>query len=308
MLSLMALWRFILMPVLLFSPLASAADLTLKPLDEQAFNGEWQWSNPQGQLRQMRLHFSQELLKQSAIEQFRISYSLTYPTKAISAYLNPRLEHALVMINQYAEQPTAAPKDILKILASNPDTPSSEMLWEAYQQYTQDAFRHLGLLPCRHPRGTQYPCVRPNYSQLFYQNRNRMLPLIKNFQPLKDLNQTLAEAQAWLLTIPVKREISDSFSPPLHVLKDNLADSDERALLLALMLSELAPDYSLYMVYPAHSVGSASPAWLTIDANSGIEGPTITLGQHTLVLISGSSELINEMQLADVELISDALY
>ncbi|MPW31681.1 hypothetical protein F9L16_22145 [Agarivorans sp. B2Z047] len=277
-------------------------------LGDNTFYGEWQWSDTQGQYQQLKLHFSEDLIHQSEVETFRLSYSLTYPSQAISAYLSPRLEHAVAMINQYVDDPETRLDDILQALRSDSDSPSSKMLWDAYEQYTHDAFRHLGLLPCLHPQGAQYPCVRPNYSQLFYQNRDRVNPIIEHFTQQGDLNRSLAEAQAWLLTIPSKQENNYSFTSPVDVLKDNRADSDERALLLALVLSELAPNYPLYMVYPADSVGSASPAWLTIDASSGIEGPTIIIGDSAHTLVSGSSELIKEMLLAEVQLISDALY
>ncbi|GDY26815.1 hypothetical protein [Agarivorans sp. Toyoura001] len=277
-------------------------------INDNTFYGEWQWADTHGDSQQLQLQFSEELINQSEVETFRISYSLTYPSQAISAYLSPRLEHAVSMINQYVDDPETRLDDILEALRSDNGSPSSKMLWDAYEQYTQDAFRHLSLLPCLHPQGAQYPCVRPNYSQLFYQNRSRVNPLIEHFQQQQDLNRSLAEVQAWLLTIPTKQENNYSFTSPVDVLKDNRADSDERALLLALVLSELAPNHPIYMVYPADSVGSASPAWLTIDASSGIEGPTIMIDEHPHTLVSGSSELIKEMLLADVQLISDALY
>ncbi len=277
------------------------------PYNQTAMSAEWHWQTPQGKYQQLVLQFSDSQLAQSKIETFRLSYSLSYPSQAISAYLSPRLRHAVNMINQYVEDPEQRVDDILKTLSSQRNSASSLLLWEAYQQYTRDAFRHLGLLPCVHPKGAQHACVRPNYSQLFYRNRQRINGLSEFFQQ-PDINQALADVQAWLLTIPQKQESNVGFSSPIDVLTDNLADSDERALLLAIVFSKLAPDHPLYMVYPASSIGSASPTWLTVDASSGVEGPTVMIDNRAHTLMSGPVELIKEMLLADVQMISDALY
>ncbi|MGY5450705.1 hypothetical protein ACVFI8_07125 [Agarivorans sp. MS3-6] len=306
MYRLIAIWLYCLSIV--FATTYALAISNTSNLEEPSFSGEWHWPDTQGNYQQLNVQFSEKLLAESETETFKINYSLTYPSQAISAYLSPRLEHAITMINQYVADPDTRIDDMLSALKNGDDSPSSRMLWDAYKQYTQDAFRHLGLLPCAHPQGAEYPCVRPNYSQLFYQNRTRILPVVESFSKQTDLNRSLAEAQAWLVTIPIKQENTFSFSPPISVLKDNLADSDERALLLAVVLSELAPNYPIYMVYPASSVGSASPAWLTIDSRSGIEGPTIMIDQQAHTLVSGSPSLIKEMLLADVAMISDALY
>jgi hypothetical protein len=299
--------RIVAFYLLVFSACASATQLDRIVPNQAAMSAEWHWQTPQGKYQQLILQFSEQQLTQSKVETFRLNYSLSYPSQAISAYLSPRLQHAVNMINQYIDEPEQRVDDILTTLSSQNNSPSSQLLWEAYQQYTRDAFRHLGLLPCIHPRGAQYPCVRPNYSQLFYRNRQRINGLSEFFKQ-QDVNLALAEVQAWLLTIPQKQENIIGFSSPIDVLTDNLADSDERALLLAIVFSKLAPDHPLYMVYPASSIGSASPAWLTVDASSGIEGPTVMIDNRAHTLVSGSVELIKEMLLADVQLISDALY
>jgi hypothetical protein len=97
-------------------------------INDKAFYGEWQWADTQGDFQQLKLQFSEEMVNQSEIETFRISYSLTYPSQAISAYLSPRLEHAISMINQYVDDPETRLDDILNALRSDSESPSSKML------------------------------------------------------------------------------------------------------------------------------------------------------------------------------------
>ncbi len=85
--------------------------------------------------------------------------------------------------------------------------------------------------------------------------------------------------------IPTPSEQMDHFAPPLQALQENKADSDEKALLMASLLAELAPQYNLSIIYPDISIGSVSPAWLAITADSGLEGDTLVIGNQRHVLL-----------------------
>ncbi len=57
----------------------------------------------------------------------------------------------------------------------------STLFWQAYQQYQDDAFYQMRVVPCVHPANRKLPCVRPNYSQLFYQFKGDLRALAKQF-------------------------------------------------------------------------------------------------------------------------------
>ncbi|MGL5607053.1 MAG: hypothetical protein ACRDDN_03140, partial [Aeromonas veronii] len=100
----------------------------------------------------------------------------------------------------------------------------------------------------------------------------------------------------------------DHFAPPLQALQDNKADSDEKALLMASLLAELAPQYVLSIIYPDISIGSVSPAWLAITADSGVPGDVVVINNQRHVLLTGSSLLAQQMTMAKIPLISESLY
>lgn len=183
----------------------------------------------------------------------------------------------------------------------------STLFWQAYQQYQEDAFYQMRVVPCVHPANRKLPCVRPNYSQLFYQFKGDLRPLAKQFSA-KDLATSVGLLQEWLSAIPTPPEQMDHFAPPLQALQDNKADSDEKALLMASLLAELAPQYMLSIIYPNISIGSVSPAWLAITADSGLKGDTLMIGNQRHVLLTGSPLLAQQMTMAKIPLISEPLY
>ncbi len=100
----------------------------------------------------------------------------------------------------------------------------------------------------------------------------------------------------------------DHFAPPLQALQSNKADSDEKALLMASLLAELAPQYMLSIIYPNISIGSVSPAWLAITADSGLKGDTVVIGNQRHILLTGSPLLAQQMTMAKIPLVSEPLY
>ncbi len=165
----------------------------------------------------------------------------------------------------------------------------------------------MRVVPCVHPANRKLPCVRPDYSQLFYHFKGQLKPLAQQFAA-KDLATSVSLLQEWLNAIPTQPEQLDHFAPPLQALQDNKADSDEKALLMASLLAELAPQYVLSIIYPDISIGSVSPAWLAITADSGVPGDVVVINNQRHVLLTGSSLLAQQMTMAKIPLISESLY
>ncbi|WP_051326503.1 MULTISPECIES: hypothetical protein [Aliagarivorans] len=272
------------------------------------FQGNWSWTDNRGALRQSQIEINQDMRTEAEQERIKVSFSLAYPVQALSTYLTPRLNYAVKMIRRHQQVSQEHLVEALRKDTVDLNDPAAMMMWDAYEQYKQDAYRHLIVKPCQHPDHAALPCVRPNYSQLFYLNRGRLGGLAQQLHSPLGPSYSLENAKAWLGNIPEREETRHDFASPLNVLTSNSADSDERALLLAVLMSRMAPGYTMHMLYPEGSIGSVSPAWLTIDASSGIEGVTVIIDERPHTVISGPHEQIQQALLSKTKLVSDALY
>ncbi len=275
---------------------------------EPSIKLDWFWHNEYGQEQVVNAQFTRTQLKQGLQQQQRINFTLNSPIRALHGYIGPRLMHVLDSIN--AASPSYATKfvSIEHAFSVRDASPESTLFWQAYYQYQDDAFNFLAVSPCYTQAAEQGPCIRPNYSQVFYHSRGSFNALAEQLKSRENEVASIQNAQNWVLNIPDSQERLDSFSPPLAVLLENAADSDERAILLATLISQIAPNYHMFLVYPAGSQGSVSPAWLTIEARSGATGTPVIIDNHEHTLLSGSSALLKEMMISNTPMVSEPLY
>ena len=270
-------------------------------------NLSWQWQSADGQRKHLQLSTDELVLSASRHEMTLLDASLNYPLETLYSYISPRLYNSINQINQNSPETATKFRNLEQAFTLHDNSLESTQFWQAYEQYQEDAFYEMRVLPCVHPANRQLPCVRPNYSQLFYQFKGDLKPLARQFSA-KDLATSVNLLQEWLSAIPTPPEQMDHFAPPLQALQDNKADSDEKALLMASLLAELAPQYNLSIIYPGISIGSVSPAWLAITADSGLEGDTLVIDNQRHVLLTGSPLLAQQMTMAQIPLISEPLY
>ena len=291
------------------SAVASTAH-TLATEDEYESNLklDWLWQNEAGQQQVVRAFFSRSQVKQGVQDQQKINFTLNSPLRALHGYIGPRLMHVLDSIN--AASPDHATKfvSIEHAFSVKDASPESILFWQAYYEYQDDGFSFLKVTPCLNQNEQQGPCVRPNYSQLFYNYRNTFSGLAEQLRSHEGAPNSIQNVQKWVLNIPDAQEHNDTFSPPLTVLLENTADSDERALLLATIISQIAPDFRMFLVYPANSNGSVSPAWLTIEARSGASGTPVIIDNDEHTLLTGSPALLKDMMTTQTPMVSEPLY
>lgn len=287
-------------PVLLtmtLAPLALAETLTL----------QWQWHSQDGNRHHITFSADEGALDASRREMTTLDRALNFPLETLFAQMGEKLQGTLAEINRLSPEGAVKFDNLEQAFALRDQSPQSVMFWQAYHQYQEDAFYALRITPCIHPTDRRLPCVRPNYSQLFYQLKHALQPLARQFAQ-SDTAKTVALLQEWLDSIPSPNEQVDHFAPPLQALQQNRADSDEKALLMAALLAELLPDYALSIIYPDISVGSVSPAWLAITADSGLQGETVQINSQPHVLLTGSPVLVQQMMLSKIPLVSEPLY
>lgn len=270
-------------------------------------NMSWQWQSTDGQHKHFQLTTDDQVMAASRHEMNLLDASLTNPLETLYAYISPRLYNSINLINQYSPETATKFRNLEQAFTIRDDSMESLLFWQAYQQYQEDAFYQMRVVPCVHPANRKLPCVRPDYSQLFYHFKGQLKPLAQQFAA-KDLATSVNLLQEWLNAIPTQPEQLDHFAPPLQALQDNKADSDEKALLMASLLAELAPQYVLSIIYPDISIGSVSPAWLAITADSGVPGDVVMINNQRHVLLTGSSLLAQQMAMAKIPLISESLY
>ncbi|MFB2862390.1 hypothetical protein [Aeromonas sp. MdU4] len=267
----------------------------------------WQWQSPDGQHQHFQLATNDQVMAASRHEMSLLDASLSNPLETLYAYISPRLYNSITLINQNSPETATKFRNLEQAFTLHDNSMESLLFWQAYQQYQDDAFYQMRVVPCIHPANRKLPCVRPDYSQLFYHNKEALKPLARQFAA-KDLATSVSLLQQWLNAIPTRPEQLDHFALPLQVLQDNKADSDEKALLMASLLAELAPQYVLSIIYPNISIGSVSPAWLAITADSGLQGDTVVINNQRHVLLTGSPLLVQQMTMAKIPLISESLY
>ena len=270
-------------------------------------NLSWQWQSADGQRKHLQLSTDERVLSASRHEMTQLDTALNYPLETLYSYISPRLYNSINQINQHSPETATKFRNLEQAFTLHDNSLESTQFWQAYRQYQEDAFYQMRVSPCVHPANIKLPCVRPNYSQLFYQFKGDLKPLARQFSA-KDLATSVNLLQEWLSGIPTPPEQMDHFAPPLQALQDNKADSDEKALLMASLLAELAPQYMLSIIYPDISIGSVSPAWLAITADSGLEGDTLVIGNQRHVLLTGSPLLAQQMTMAQIPLVSEPLY
>lgn len=286
-----------LVPCMMFAGSLQAGEVKL----------DWQWQSADGKQQHFQLQTDDKTLAKSQHERVLLDASLNHPIETLYAYISPRLYNSLSQINQ--NSPSTATKflSLEQAFTTRDNSPESREFWQAYEQYQEDAFEKMMVLPCVHPANVKLPCVRPNYSQLFYHFKDSLKPLASQFSA-PDLAASVKLIQEWLNVIPSPSEQMDHFNPPLQALKDNKADSDEKALLMATLLTELAPQFMLSIIYPDTSIGSVSPAWLAITAESGLPGDVVVIDNQKHVLLTGSPLMVQQMAMAHIPLISEPLY
>ncbi|MEH8162200.1 hypothetical protein [Aeromonas allosaccharophila] len=270
-------------------------------------NMSWQWQSTDGQRKHFQLTTDDQVMAASRHEMSLLEASLTNPLETLYAYISPRLYNSINLINQSSPETATKFRNLEQAFTLRDNSMESLLFWQAYQQYQEDAFYQMRVVPCVHPANRKLPCVRPDYSQLFYHFKGQLKPLAQQFAA-KDLATSVSLLQEWLNAIPTQPEQLDHFAPPLQALQDNKADSDEKALLMASLLAELAPQYVLSIIYPDISIGSVSPAWLAITADSGVPGNVVVINNQRHVLLTGSSLLAQQMTMAKIPLISESLY
>lgn len=286
----------------------SSSMMNLPNSETNSFSINWQWTDKAGKNLKVNSFFDTEIVETSLLDSYKLSFSLSYPIKAIHTYLTPRLEFAIERINFYTPDDQEKLIDIRYAFTNKDDSNASQLFWQAYDQYQNDAFYHLKITPCVHPDNKDLPCVRPNYSQLFYEYRAYLKDIATQLAEQQSFTTAVKNAQQWVYAIPDREEHDDSFFSPISVLKTNEADSDEKVLLLATLISQLAPEYELFMLYPSDSIGSVSPVWLTIDSKSGVEGQKIMINENQYTVISGSKTKLDKILSSNTELISESLY
>lgn len=270
-------------------------------------NMSWQWQSNDGQRKHFQLTTDDQVMAASRHQMSLLDASLTNPLETLYAYISPRLYNSINLINQNSPETATKFRNLEQAFTVRDDSMESILFWQAYQQYQEDAFYQMRVVPCVHPSNRKLPCVRPDYSQLFYHFKGELKPLAQQFAA-RDLATSINLLQEWLNAIPTQPEQMDSFAPPLQVLQSNKADSDEKALLMASLLAELAPQYVLSIIYPDISIGSVSPAWLAITADSGVPGDVVVINNQRHVLLTGSALLAQQMAMANIPLISESLY
>lgn len=282
--------------------------LSLPNSETNSFSINWQWTDKEGNNLKIKSFFDTDIVETSLLDSYKLSFSLSNPIKAIHTYLTPRLEFAIERINFYTPDDQHKITDIRYAFTNSSESNASQLFWQAYNQYQNDAFYHLKITPCVHPENKELPCVRPNYSQLFYEYRAYLKDVATQLAKQQSFVTAVNNARNWVYAIPDREEHDDSFFSPISVLKTNEADSDEKVLLLASLISQLAPEYQLFMLYPSNSIGSVSPVWLTIDSKSGVEGQQIMINDNQYTVISGSKIKLDKLLSSNTELISESLY
>ncbi|WP_033137819.1 hypothetical protein [Aeromonas finlandensis] len=270
-------------------------------------NMSWQWQSPDGQHKHFQLATDDQVMAASRHEMTLLDASLANPLETLYAYISPRLYNSINLINQNSPETATKFRNLEQAFTLHDNSMESLLFWQAYQQYQDDAFYQMRVVPCVHPANRKLPCVRPDYSQLFYHAKGALRPLARQFAA-KDLATSVSLLQEWINAIPTQPEQMDHFALPLQALQENKADSDEKALLMASLLAELAPQYVLSIIYPNISIGSVSPAWLAITADSGLKGDTVVINNQRHVLLTGSPLLVQQMTMAKIPLISESLY
>ncbi len=137
----------------------------------------------------------------------------------------------------------------------------------------------------RLPNGQQV--VVPDHPRLMQDSLQALLPVASALHAKLvqlDIRQAIGYISQWLQQIPYQ-DLSDrlqssgaSFSPPLRLLRENRADCDSKAVLLAALIRMLLPDLKQAIIYlPGHAVLAVQLPVAGNDSTVSINGSTYTL-------------------------------
>ncbi len=130
-------------------------------------NMSWQWQSTDGQRKHFQLTTDDQVMAASRHEMSLLEASLTNPLETLYAYISPRLYNSINLINQSSPETATKFRNLEQAFTLRDNSMESLLFWQAYQQYQEDAFYQMRVIPCVHPANRKLPCVRPDYSQLF---------------------------------------------------------------------------------------------------------------------------------------------
>lgn len=281
---------------LLFGTMAQANEINLS----------WQWQSADGQQKHLQLTADERTFSASRHEMTQLDTALNFPLETLYSYISPRLYNSINQINQHSPETATKFRNPNRPLpcttaASNP--PSSG---RPTGNIRRTPSTRCGSSPaCTRPIRS-CPACAPTTPSCSISSRRPQTPGAAVFGQGSRHQRHPAAGVAERHPHPARADGPLRSAP--QALQDNKADSDEKALLMASLLAELAPQYSLSIIYPNISIGSVSPAWLAITADSGLEGDTLVIGNQRHVLLTGSPLLAQQMTMAQIPLISEPLY
>lgn len=176
---------------LLFGTMAQANEINLS----------WQWQSADGQQKHLQLTADERTFSASRHEMTQLDTALNFPLETLYSYISPRLYNSINQINQHSPETATKFRNLEQAFTLHDSSLESAQFWQAYRQYQEDAFYEMRVQPCVHPANQKLPCVRPNYSQLFYQFKGDLKPLAQQFSA-KDLATSVTLLQEWLSGIP----------------------------------------------------------------------------------------------------------
>ena len=166
-------------------------------------NLSWQWQSADGQQKHLQLTADERTFSASRHEMTQLDTALNFPLETLYSYISPRLYNSINQINQHSPETATKFRNLEQAFTLHDSSLESAQFWQAYRQYQEDAFYEMRVQPCVHPANQKLPCVRPNYSQLFYQFKGDLKPLAQQFSA-KDLATSVTLLQEWLSGIPTR--------------------------------------------------------------------------------------------------------
>ena len=157
---------------LLFGTMAQANEINLS----------WQWQSADGQQKHLQLTADERTFSASRHEMTQLDTALNFPLETLYSYISPRLYNSINQINQHSPETATKFRNLEQAFTLHDSSLESAQFWQAYRQYQEDAFTKCGSSPV-HPANQKLPCVRPNYSQLFYQFKGDLKPWHSSFRP-----------------------------------------------------------------------------------------------------------------------------
>ena len=223
--------------------------------------------------------------------------ALNYPLETLCSHISPRLYNSINQINQHSPETATKFRNLEQAFTLHDSSLESTQFWQAYRQYQEDAFYEMRVQPCIHPANHKLPCVRPNYSQLFYQFKPQApgpAVLGQGSRHQRHPAAGVAERHSHPARTdgPLRPALAGPAGQQGRQRREGAADGKPPG--------RAGPQYSLSIIYPNISIGSVSPAWLAITADSGLKGDTLLIGNQRHVLLTGSPLLAQQMTMAQI--------